>query len=83
MTAAVRPARGLRSVRQAEAAGKLADPPGVHGHNGLARTRPDLVADVLNGLASNYGRPIWRRYRGPTSQLVLTILSQNSADTKC
>jgi endonuclease-3 len=39
------------------------------------------VTDVLDGLASNYGRPAWRRYREPTSQLVLTILSQNSADT--
>jgi endonuclease-3 len=47
----------------------------------LARTRPNLVTDVLDGLASNYGRPVWRRYREPTSQLVLTILSQNSADT--
>jgi endonuclease-3 len=47
----------------------------------LARTRPNLVTDVLDGLASNYGRPAWRRYREPTSQLVLTILSQNSADT--
>jgi endonuclease-3 len=47
----------------------------------LARARPDLVADVLEGLASIYGRPAWQRNRGPTSQLVLTILSQNSADT--
>jgi endonuclease-3 len=47
----------------------------------LARTRPNLVTDVLDRLASNYGRPAWRRYREPTSQLVLTILSQNSADT--
>ena len=36
---------------------------------------------MLDRLASNYGRPAWRRYREPTSQLVLTILSQNSADT--
>src|ERR1019366_5452651 len=47
----------------------------------LARTRPDLVAYELTELASMYGRPTWKRYREPTSQLVLTILSQNSADT--
>jgi endonuclease III len=47
----------------------------------LARTRPDLVADVLNGLASIYGRPTWKRRLGSTSELILTILTQNSADT--
>ncbi len=46
----------------------------------LTRTRPGLVAFVLDGLVSAYGRPTWRRRLGPTSQLILTILSQNSAD---
>ena len=46
----------------------------------LARTRPNLVADVLAGLASVHGRPSWERRLDPTSELVLTILSQNSAD---
>ncbi len=46
----------------------------------LARTRPGLVAFVLEGLVSAYGRPTWRRPHGPTSELILTILSQNSAD---
>jgi endonuclease-3 len=47
----------------------------------LARTRPNLVDDVLDELASTYGRPTWKRRLGPTSELVLTILTQNSADT--
>jgi len=47
----------------------------------LARTRPNLVADVLGGLASIYGHPTWIRRLGPTSELILTILTQNSADT--
>jgi endonuclease-3 len=47
----------------------------------LARTRPDLVAYVLTELASTYGRPTWKRRLGPTSELILTILTQNSADT--
>ena len=47
----------------------------------LARTRPNLVGDVLDGLASIYGHPTWVRRLGPTSELILTILTQNSADT--
>jgi endonuclease-3 len=47
----------------------------------LARTRPNLVSDVLDGLAGLYGHPTWARRLGPTSELILTILSQNSADT--
>ena len=46
----------------------------------LARYRHALVGDVLDGLAAAYGRPIWQRRNDPTSELVLTILSQNSAD---
>ena len=47
----------------------------------LARTRPGLVSDVLERLAGEYGRPAWTRRLGPTSELILTILTQNSADT--
>ena len=47
----------------------------------LDRTRPGLIPDVLGGLATLYGRPIWERRLDPTSELVLTILTQNSADT--
>jgi endonuclease-3 len=38
------------------------------------------VGFTLDALASMYGRPVWRRRNDPTSELVLTILSQNSAD---
>jgi endonuclease-3 len=47
----------------------------------LDRTRPGLVAYVLDQLATFYGRPAWERRWDPTSELVLTILTQNSADT--
>jgi endonuclease-3 len=47
----------------------------------LDRTRPGLVAFVLDGLATRYGHPAWQRRLDPTSELVLTILTQNSADT--
>lgn len=47
----------------------------------LAKARPNLVEDVLAGLATLHGHPTWERRLDPTSELVLTILSQNSADT--
>ncbi len=39
------------------------------------------MSDVLDGLAAHYGRPTWERRLDPTSELILTILTQNSADT--
>jgi endonuclease-3 len=47
----------------------------------LDRTRPNLVGDVLAGLATLHGHPAWERRLDPTSELVLTILTQNTADT--
>lgn len=47
---------------------------------GLARYRPDLVEDTLTALANMYGTPVWQRVHDPTSELILTILSANSAD---
>jgi endonuclease III len=47
----------------------------------LDRTRPGLVPFVLDQLAAFYDRPTWERRWDPTSELVLTILTQNSADT--
>lgn len=47
----------------------------------LERYRPGLVAFTLDGLAARYGRPTWERRLDPTSELILTILTQNSADT--
>ena len=47
----------------------------------LDRTRPNLVRDVLDGLATIHGHPAWERRLDPTSELILTILTQNSADT--
>jgi endonuclease-3 len=46
----------------------------------LDRYRPALVADSLSAMRTMYGRPTWQRVHDPTSELVLTILSQNSAD---
>jgi endonuclease III len=46
----------------------------------LARVRPGLVPFVLDELAVLYGSQPWERRLDPTSELVLTILTQNSAD---
>ena len=47
----------------------------------IARYRPGLVDFSLNELAGIYGRPVWERRLDPTSELILTILTQNTADT--
>ena len=47
----------------------------------LQRKRPGLVPFVLDRLADAYGRPVWQHRLDPVSELILTILSANSADT--
>ncbi|HUP83115.1 MAG TPA: hypothetical protein VM284_02880 [Candidatus Limnocylindria bacterium] len=46
----------------------------------LDRTRPGLMNDTLAALSTMYGRPTWGRVYDPTSELILTMLSANSAD---
>ncbi len=46
----------------------------------MTRTRPDLVAFVIATLSDAYGRPVRDPRLDPVSELVLTILSQNTAD---
>jgi len=47
----------------------------------LERYRPGIVTYVLDELAERYGVEQWQRRLDPTSELILTILTQNSADT--
>jgi endonuclease-3 len=47
----------------------------------LERYRPGIVTYVLDELAERYGVEPWQRRLDPTSELILTILTQNSADT--
>jgi endonuclease III len=46
----------------------------------LRRYRPNLMDDTLAAMQQMYGRPVWQRFYNPTSELVLTMLSANSAD---
>lgn len=46
----------------------------------LSRYRPNLMDDTLAAMRQMYGIPKWERVYDPTSELILTILSANSAD---
>ena len=46
----------------------------------IAQYRPRLLDDTLDALGDLYGPQVWRRRLDPTSELILTILTQNSAD---
>jgi endonuclease III len=46
----------------------------------LKASRPGLVEFVLENVASLYGEPTWKRVLDPLSELVLVILTQNTAD---
>jgi endonuclease-3 len=46
----------------------------------LARYRPRLLEDTLDALGALYGPQVWRRRLDPTSELILTILTQSTAD---
>ena len=46
----------------------------------LDAERPGLVSFVLDRLAQANGRPVWQPRLDPISELILTILSANSAD---
>jgi len=59
---------------------KFSDPARTYAKR-LERYRPGLIPFVLDALAERYGREPWARRLDPTSELILTILTQNSADT--
>ena len=46
----------------------------------LRRYRPGLVPYVLDALEERYGEQRWERRLDPVSELILTILTQNTAD---
>ena len=48
--------------------------------NTLKRYRPGLMDFTLDGLREMYGVPTWQRFHDPTTELVLTMLTANSAD---
>lgn len=51
----------------------------------MARTRtktaPLSPGEIVDGLSALYGRPVWRPHGDAMTELVLTVLSQNTSDT--
>ena len=78
MTAA--PAAQPRKARPKAKARRRKPNPYLAWRRRLERARPGLVRYALDGLATLYGHPEWVRRLDPTSELILTILTQNSAD---
>ena len=78
-----RPAATTRSRKPAKAKPKKrAKPDPVrHWANYLRRYRPGLQGYVLEQLTATYGEQVWEARLDPTSELILTILTQNTADT--
>ena len=50
------------------------------GRTTLKRYRPGLQRYVLDALTETYGPQVWEPRLDPTSELILTILTQNTAD---
>ena len=72
------PGRRRRRVRgAARAASRTRAGPGRRGSSGGGRASS---RSCWRRLAERYGRPVWERRLDPTSELILTILTQNSAD---
>jgi endonuclease-3 len=79
--AAIPPATTPKLGPKAKSKRKRAKPdPAIAWAKRLARYRPRLLEDTLDALGELYGPQIWRRRLDPTSELILTILTQNSAD---
>jgi len=72
-SAAKKPAAKKRPAR------KPVDPV-KHWAGYLRRYRPGLQRFVLDGLTAAYGEQTWSSRLDPTSELILTILTQNTAD---
>ena len=77
MTPGARPAQAAKRHRPKK---RKFSNPGASYAKRLERYRPGLVRFTLDGLATLYGHPVWERRLDPTSELILTILTQNSAD---
>jgi endonuclease-3 len=82
VTLAKRPAKapGLRKKKVPKRRARRKPNPYLAWAKRLNRTRPGLVGFTLDSLAEVYGNPVYERRWDPTSELILTILTQNSAD---
>ena len=72
--AALKPRRAVKRKKRAR------PDPAIAWAKRIERYRPRLLDDTLDALGDLYGPQVWRRRLDPTSELILTILTQNSAD---
>ena len=76
------PAKKAASKKPAKKATRRAADPAKAWASYLRRYRPGLQGFILAGLTAQYGEQRWHPSRlDPTSELILTILTQNTADT--
>lgn len=78
-TGAATKAKKPATKKPAKRARKAADPAKAWASY-LRRYRPGLQGYVLEGLTATYGPQVWESRLDPTSELILTILTQNTAD---
>jgi endonuclease-3 len=75
------PPKATRRAARPKARKRRKPDPVVAWKRRIDRYRPGLVEFTLDELAGVYGTPQWERRLDPTSELILTILTQNTADT--
>ena len=74
-------AAGARAGEEAHGRGSASSPTRARAtRSGSSDTGPGLRGSRSTQLEGLYGRPVWERRLDPTSELILTILTQNSAD---
>jgi endonuclease-3 len=76
----VKPPAGARNPAAKRRPARKAADPVKHWASYLRRYRPGLQRFVLDGLTAAYGEQTWTSRLDPTSELILTILTQNTAD---
>ena len=80
VTAAAAKPAGKATKAKKKPARRKADPV-KQWANYLQRYRPGIQRYVLDALTETYGPQVWEARLDPTSELILTILTQNTADT--
>jgi len=78
---AAKPKPKAAAKKPAKKPARRAQDPAKQWASYLRRYRPGLVPYVLDALEVQYGEHRWERRLDPVSELILTILTQNTADT--
>jgi endonuclease III len=74
------PATGTKPRARPKQRKRVKPNPAIAWARRLARYRPRLLEDTLDALTGIYGPQVWQRRLDPTSELILTILTQSTAD---